>query len=363
MANTSLLGSYGGIDGSALMFRNRIINGDMRIDQRYPGSSLANANGYVVDRFSAGYYGSATGRFSAERSITAPAGFTNSFLLTTTTAQATLGTNDGFAIRQGIEGFNVADFAFGSANTQTITLSFWVRSSQTGVMGIILTNGLGDRTYGTTVTINTANTFEYKTVTIPGDTSGTWYIDNGTGLNVFFGLGAGSGRTIPVGWSGGIGGATPCAVTGQTLNICASLGANIRITGVQLETGSVATPFERRLFATELDLCQRYYEKSYDLSVVPGTITTTGVARVHAQATSNYISVYLSFKKTKQRSSGTATVYNPSTGAVGTWVADATNIAVGAAAIGSSGMTVSASNVQTTVNQFISGHWTIETEL
>ena len=232
----------------------------MRIDQRNAGAAVLNVNGYTVDRFTAGYYGGATGRFTAERSTTAPAGFTNSLLLTTTTAQAVLGANDAFAIRQAIEGFNVADLFFGESSAQTVTLSFWVRSSQTGTFSVLLLNAAGDRCYGGLVTINAANTFEYKTVTIPGDTTGTWLKDSSAGIQVYFGLGAGSTRTVAAGWSNGAGGATPGAVTGQTINICASVGANFRVTGVQLEVGSKASAFERRPYGMELALCQRYYE-------------------------------------------------------------------------------------------------------
>ena len=241
-----------------LSYRNRIINGDMRIDQRNAGAAVLNVNGYTVDRFTAGYYGGATGRFTAERSTTAPAGFTNSLLLTTTTAQAVLGANDAFAIRQAIEGFNVADLFFGESSAQTVTLSFWVRSSQTGTFSVLLLNAAGDRCYGGLVTINAANTFEYKTVTIPGDTTGTWLKDSSAGIQVYFGLGAGSTRTVAAGWSNGAGGATPGAVTGQTINICASVGANFRVTGVQLEVGSKASAFERRPYSEELARCLRY---------------------------------------------------------------------------------------------------------
>lgn len=270
MSNTSLLGSYGGQAGDALMFRNRILNGAMVIDQRNSGATVANANGYVVDRFFNGYFGGTTGRFSAQRSTTAPAGFSNSLLLTTTTAQASLGANDGLGIIQHIEGFNVSDLAFGTANAQTVTVSFWIRSSQTGTLGVILANSAANRTYGALVTINSANTFEYKTVTIPGDITGTWATDNTAGISLFVGLGGGSSRTISAGWSTGLGGSNPGAVTGQTINLVAVNGATLYITGVQLEAGPTATPFERRPYSVEEQMCFRYYYVNNRLNIPAG---------------------------------------------------------------------------------------------
>lgn len=286
MANTSLLGSFGGQGGDALMFRNKVINGDMVIDQRNNGASVANANGYVVDRFFNGYFGGTTGRFSAQRSTTAPAGFTNSLLLTTTTAQASLAANDGLGIIQHIEGFNVSDLAFGTANAQAVTVSFWIRSSQTGTLGVMLTNGAANRTYGALITINSANTFEYKTVTIPGDTTGTWSTNNTTGISLFIGLGGGASRTVSAGWSAGLGGSNPGAVSGQTINLVAVNGATLYLTGVQLEAGPTATPFERRPIGVELQMCQRYcYQMNFSGAtatnlICVGTSTSGGRGNV-----------------------------------------------------------------------------------
>jgi hypothetical protein len=237
-------------------FRNRIINGDMRIAQRGTAAVTA-ANSYPVDRFQLGQ--STDGAVSAQQDSSAPAGFVNSLKYTTTTADGTLTTTQSVNIRQRIEGTNVADLSFGTANAKTVTLSFWVRSSLTGTFGGALSNSAQDRTYPYTYTISAADTWEYKTVTIPGDTTGTWLTDTGTGILLFFGLGAGPDRSETAGaWAA----VQAVSATGAT-SVVGTLNATWYITGVQLEVGSVATPFERRPYGTELALCQRYYVKEF----------------------------------------------------------------------------------------------------
>lgn len=237
-------------------FRNRIINGDMRIDQRNAGAS-STINGtfaYTVDRWLAD--DNTDGVFTVQRSTTAPTDFVNSIIITTTTADSSLSAGQYSYVAQVIEGFNTADLLWGTANAKTITLSFWVRSSLTGTFGGSLRNGAGNRSYPFTYTINSANTFEYKTVTIAGDTTGTWATDNSAGITVFFGLGVGSTFS---GTAGAWAGSNFLSATGGT-SVIGTLNATWYITGVQLEVGSVATPFERRPYGTELALCQRYYE-------------------------------------------------------------------------------------------------------
>ena len=253
--------------------RNRIINGDMRIDQRNAGASVTPADGaYTLDRWRAG--ASQSSKFSVQRSATAPAGFTNSLLVTSLSAYSVT-TNDNFEVFQYIEGFNVADLAWGTANAQSVTVSFWVRSSLTGTFGGTVNNSAFNRSYPFSYTISAANTFEYKTITIAGDTSGTWLTDNSTGLVLCIGLGAGAGRSGTAGaWSG----STFYNATGAT-SVVGTNGATFYITGVQLEAGTVATPFERRSYGQELALCQRYYEKSFDIDTAPANgSNTTSVA-------------------------------------------------------------------------------------
>jgi hypothetical protein len=237
-----------------LGFRNRVINGDMRIDQRNEGAAVTANADFAVDRFSVG--NSTDGAFSAQRDSTAPVGFINSVKVTATTADATLAGTQNLNFRQPIEGTNISDLGWGTANAKTVTLSFWVRSSLTGTFGGALRNS-ADRSYPFTYTISVANTFEQKSVTIAGDTSGTWLTTNGVGIFLFFGLGAGPDRS---GTAGAWANATYVSATGA-VSVIGTLNATWYITGVQLEVGNAATEFERRPFGQELELCFRYFRR------------------------------------------------------------------------------------------------------
>jgi hypothetical protein len=253
-------GSNQSAAASPYTLKNRLINGDFRIDQRNAGAAVtinSAAYTFVVDRWS-GYGSAADGVFTLQRSTTAPTGFTNSFLATVTTADASIGANQLYIIEQFIEGFNVADLDFGTANAKTITISFWVRSSVTGTFSGSIADTNYTRSYPFTYTISSANTFEYKTVTIAGDTTGTWNKDNGIGMRLYFDLGSGSSTKATAGaWTG----SGTVGATGST-NLIATSGATFYITGVQLERNTTATPFEWLPYGTELALCQRYYYKA-----------------------------------------------------------------------------------------------------
>jgi hypothetical protein len=234
--------------------RNRIINGAMVIDQRNNGASVSvdNAFLYTLDRWGADEQ--TDGAFTVQQSSVAPAGFTNSLLVTTTTADSSLAAGQYAYLLQAIEGFNCADLAFGTASAQPVTLSFWVRSSLTGTFGGAIRNYGSNRAYPFTYSISAANTWEYKTVTIPGDTTGTWLTNNSGGLVLALGLGVGSTFSGTAGaWTAG----NILSATGAT-NVLGTLSATWQITGVQLEEGTAASPFENRLYSTELALCQRY---------------------------------------------------------------------------------------------------------
>jgi hypothetical protein len=234
-------------------FKNRIINGGMVIDQRNAGASVTpTGNTYTLDRWFAGL--NVASKFSVQRSTTAPTGFINSVLITSTSAYSVLSA-DRFAFSQFIEGFNTADLAWGTASAKTVTLSFWVRSSLTGTFGGALQNNASDRSYPFTFTINAANTFEYKTVTIAGDTTGTWLTDNQIGIGVRFSLGTG---TTYSGTAGAWAGADYRSATGA-VSLVGTNGATLYITGVQLEAGSTATSFDYRDYGRELIMCQRYF--------------------------------------------------------------------------------------------------------
>jgi len=254
-ASTSAV-SGGGLTG----FRNRIINGDMRIDQRNVGASVTPADSnYTIDRWKCRL--SQSSKYTVQQnagSVTPPAGFSNYFGVTSSSAYSVL-SSDYFAIQQIIEGFNFSDFAYGTANALTLTLSFWVRSSLTGTFGGALQNSAENRSYGFTYAISASNTWERKTIAIAGDTSGTWVgSTSGIGLYVNFNLGTGStyGAATSGAWASGTTAFTP---TG-TVSVVGTNGATFYITGVQLEAGSTATDFERRPIGTELALCQRYYQ-------------------------------------------------------------------------------------------------------
>jgi hypothetical protein len=255
--------------GMTVGFRNRIINGDMRIDQRNAGAAIASpSDNYTTDRFYSRQVGG--GVASAQQSSTAPTGFTNSLLFTVTTADSSIVTTDRYYVAQFIEGYNIADLAFGTASASSITLSFWVRSSLTGTFGGAIRNSGASRSYPFTYTINAANTFEQKTITIAGDTSGTWLTTNGTGIQVIFSIGMGPTYSETAGaWAAG----DYLSATGAT-NVIATNGATWYITGVQLEKGTQATPFDWRPYTTELQLCQRYFYKA-DPITIPCFATTT----------------------------------------------------------------------------------------
>jgi hypothetical protein len=259
--------SLQGAAASPFGLKNRIINGDMRIDQRNAGASVTPANGaYTLDRWVA--YQSAASKFTVQQnagSVTPPAGFKN-YLGVTSSSAYSVGSGDYFAILQIIEGYNVADLDWGTANAKTVTLSFWVRSSLTGTFGGSLQNSANNRSYAFTYTISVANTWEQKSITIVGDTSGTWLTTNGAGLYVQFGLGVGTNYsgTATGSWVG----ANYLTATGAT-SVVGTNGATFYITGVQLEIGTSATPFERRLYNQELANCQRYYETNFSGVAVP----------------------------------------------------------------------------------------------
>ena len=239
--------------GNASSFKNRIINGAMVIDQRNAGASVTPTNGqYTLDRW---YFTLAqTSKLTTQQSsLTTLAGFTNATRVTSSSAY-TVGASEIFGFRQSIEGFNVADLNWGTANAKTVTLSFWVRSSLTGTFGGALKNSDSSRTYPFSYTISSASTFEYKTITIAGDTSGTWLTNNGVGINILFGLGVGA--TIS-GTAGAWSSTNFSSATGAT-SVVGTNGATWDITGVQLEVGSTATSFDYRPYGTELALCQRY---------------------------------------------------------------------------------------------------------
>jgi len=275
--SSMLDGSATGLSG----FRNRIINGDMRIDQRNAGASVTptTSGTYNIDRWLSSL--SQSSKFSVQQnagSVTPPPGFTN-YLGVTSLSSYTVGSAEAFQIQQRIEGFNVQDFAWGTPSAKNIVVSFWVRSSLTGLFGGAVRNGNGfTYSYPFSYTINSANTWEYKTILIPGDTVSSWLFNSTTSIALSFSLGAGSSFS---GTAGNWVSENYISATGAT-SVVGTSGATFFITGVQLEVGSVATPFERRPFGTELALCQRYYYRrtagnTLDIFATLQAFSSTGV--------------------------------------------------------------------------------------
>ena len=318
--------SLQGAAASPYVLKNRIINGDMRIDQRNAGASVTPVNGtYTIDRWTTGL--TQASKFTIQQnagSVTPPTGFSNYLGVTSSSAYSVV-SSDEFETYQNIEGFNTSDLAWGTANAKTVTLSFWVRSSLTGTFGGCLFNYSQNRSYVFSYTISAANTWEQKTITIAGDTAGTWVgSTNSIGISVLFNIGAGSSRTTTAGvWNN----AFYPAPTGQT-SIVGTSGATWYVTGVQLEQNTVATPFERRLYNQELANCQRYFQyvPFSGTAVSSGEMSAAGMFRVEMRATPAINTV---LKNTAGYTDGTSNnIFRPGVG----------NATVGAASFATGGV-------------------------
>ena len=237
--------------------RNLIINAAMQVAQRGTSQSSVTSTGYyTVDRFQLNTTDEAT--YTMEQSTDAPAGFKNSLKFTVTTADSSIAADDYAACHYLIEGNDIVPLGFGASGAKSFTLSFYVKSSQTVTFGLNFQNYGNDRNFDSSYTINTADTWERKTITIPGDTSGTWTTDNGAGLKIWWSFLVGStyeASAVSTSWGGTLG----LGLNGQ-VQLSSIINATWQITGVQLEVGTRATPFEHRSFGDELLKCQRYYE-------------------------------------------------------------------------------------------------------
>ena len=303
----------GTLQSSAPVGRNRIINGNMAIDQRNAGAAITPTGGaFSVDRWA--FYPSQASKFTIQQnqnSVTPPAGFTN-YLGFTVASAVSIGAGDYFTLEQPIEGLNVADLGWGTANARTVTLSFWVRSSLTGTFGGALYNAYGNYSYAFNYTISAANTWEYKTITITGPTTGAFNTNNTASFIVTYSLGVGSTYSGTAGtWA-----ASNLRTATGSVSVVGTAGATFYITGVQLETGTTATDFEHRPYDMELQRCMRYYEKS----CAYGTAPTNGVYDVEYLALANYqdnlnCRFQVTFKVEK-RATPAITLYG---GATGKW--------------------------------------------
>ena len=256
-------------DGT-MMFRNRIINGDMRIDQRNAGAAVTVHAAYAVDRWASALTNGTASGISIQRISDAPTGeeFRYSVRYTVTTGGSS-GATGSYGLQQRIEGYNIEDLYFGSAQAQTFTLSFWAKSSVVGTYSVSFRNSAKDRSYIAAYSISAADTWEKKTITITADTSGTWLEDNGIGLDIFFDLGSGTGsRSTSGSWLAG----NFLGLTGS-VSFVENSSATFYLTGVQLERGTVATRFEKKPFNIELASCERYYQRT-TLNAFNGAVQT-----------------------------------------------------------------------------------------
>ena len=310
--------SAAGVNTGGFTMRNKIINGAMVIDQRNGGASVSPVDtAYTLDRWQVKQ--NAGVKFSVQQnagSVTPPDGYKN-YIGCTSLSAYSVGASDIYSFRQCIEGYNVVDLAWGTASAAAVTLSFWVRSSLTGIFGASIFNYNGTRSYPFSYTISSANTWEQKTITIAGDTSGTWGTDNTTGTFVSFSLGSGSSRS---GTAGSWVGSYVTSVTGAT-SVVGTNGATFYITGVQLEKGTSATPFEYRNYQQELAMCQRYYCKTFDIGTAPGNNVSTAGAFMLGNSASNYEPSVTWRFPVEMRTAPSITLYNPETGTAGQWSA------------------------------------------
>jgi hypothetical protein len=327
--------------GNPLMFRNRIINGDFKIDQRNNGASFTPTvvgKTYALDR----WWGwiAAASKFSVQRSTEVPVGqgFTNSVLVTSLSAFSTpVGGYYGFG--QHIEGYNIADMGFGTASATMVTLSFWARSSLTGTFSVALENGSFNRSYIFNYTISSVNTWQYFTLPFRADTTGTWDNTTGQGLRLWWDLG--SNDTTYAGAAGSWLAADRLRTTGS-VSLIGTNAATLYIAGAQVEKGSVATPFEFRPYAIELALCQRYFQKTFSQGSYAGqNVSGTGAIYTIAIGSTEVLG---SRFVTTMRAIPVVTMYNPysttTTGVIGVGATGADTAAATAATIGDSGFRI-----------------------
>lgn len=317
--------SYGGdsitfADGSVQSggwtgFRNRIINGAMVIDQRYVGSAnTVGGASYVLDRWMGS--NATDGTITIQQVADAPTGFYNSMKFTVGTADTSIGSTQYCYFRQPIEGYNLLDLDFGLSTAKTVTLSFWVKSSVNGLFSGNLASTNHDRCSCFTYTINQANTWEYKTVTITGDTTGTWNKTNGIGAYLHFCLA--TGTTYQQSVTNTFQAGTYLGYTGTT-NLLATSGNTFQITGVQFEKGSTASSFEYRPYGTEKLLCMRYFEKTYQDDEAPNRVNPNTANALTGVATSTTnIATHWKFSVPK-RTSPTIQYYSWNGTGAGKW--------------------------------------------
>ena len=252
------LDTVGGSEG-ALSNRNLIINGAMTVSQRGNSTGITGSAYCGPDRFQTIL--SSAGTWSISQSTTNPAGFANSLKFDCTTADASLSAGDYLILYHKFEGQNLQHLKKGTADAKKLTLSFWIRSNKTGTYQVNLYDNDNTRNIGKTYTIDTADTWEHKTLTFDGDTTGTFNNDANQSMNIEWWFAAGSNYnsgSVPTSWEAS---SDPDRAAGLNVNLADSTSNELYITGVQLEVGDTATDFEHRSFADEILRCRRYYHK------------------------------------------------------------------------------------------------------
>jgi len=350
--------------------RNIVINGAMQVAQRGTSFTSVTASAYHLDRFQYNLTGTVGASTVTQNTVTDLAGFTKSLKVDVTTADASLASGDRLTLRYAIEGQDLQQVAKGTSSAEQLTLSFYIKATKTGTQIVELFDNDNDRNCAKSVTINSSNTWEQKTITYPADTTGAFGNDNGSSLLIFFGLACGTdftSGTLATAWESKI---NANRFVGQ-VNHFDSTDNNFEITGIQLEVGEQATPFEHRSFGEELALCQRYYVKSFDYATTPAhNLTADHEAVCCAFATSNAYGASINFP-VEMRATPTLSIYNSSNigGTSGKWAvytgswAEAT----GGTFVASSSKGFSPALVKSGLTQFnaylANGNWTCESEL
>lgn len=345
--------------------RNRLLNAGFEIDQTNGGGAVSINSAtavYIMDQW-VGRGQATDGVFTVGRASTGTlAGFQNCARITITTADASIGATQFYHFRTPIEGFTTRDWNYGAAGAKTLTLSFWVRSSVTGTFAVALGNNGATRSYVSTYTVNVADTWEYKSITVLGDTTGSWAnLTTGVQMLVYFNVGAGATMATTANtWAAG-----EFYTVAGTTNLIATNAATMDLTGIQLEIGSASTPFENRPMGFELWLCQRYYETSYGRDFFAGNNTNDGLEDcAFLKLNTNSVSSNLVHFRNTKRAAPTMTFYT-NTGTLGSWpfsnaAGTLTNRTVTANRVHERGFNIG----QTTTEElYARGHWVADARL
>lgn len=338
--------------------RNLITNGAMQVAQRGTSAIQIGTGTYNLDRFRG--YDNTDGTFTVQQVTDAPSGFGYSAKVTVTAADSSLASTQQAKFQQRIEGNVLTQLKLGTSAAETFTLSFYVKSSVTGTYAVGFINASNNRSYVGTYSISSANTWEYKTITVQGDTSGTWATNNTTGLNIQWSLGMGSSfEAAPDQWH-----ASEESHTTSAVDLISTLNATWQITGIQLEVGNTATPFEHKRFSDELQHCQRYYEKSYNYSTVAGTASDTGKLAHRKNSASSGITDFTVSFSVRKRDNPTLVVYSPDTGAASRLYneTDDSDVQASGEDIGETGGHIT-STISIGGSKYLSMHYSAEAEL